>query len=577
MRVLSIGLPFGGDLAPIRLFRSRQGHDVRVLTTDEDGDYRFSPGETTVEVLRRVGRQWSVDAILCWLPEYYPPPRQIENSPVPTCALISDWNLYFARMARNLARYDHVLCDRLGEKTLQAPGVQPRFLFPLYSHRRMIHRRLAIERDLDVVFIGNLNASLHRERNRRLESLARIADRRKIVIAHGVYGEDYVRLLNRARIVVNYSVRREMNLRAFEAIGCGALLFVEEENLETGQILRDGVEFVAYREDNFIPLLDHYLDREEERKRIAEAGRLRSPELAGEFHLDALIDWLGANSFGERTFRSWPESTRRLAEIEQYAESRRAGQPELADELIDEALRAEPSHAAIWRAAGLRAAYRCLGADHPEILRQTARMVECFAQGCELEPDAAVGWINLGHAHRQAGARSAEVAALQRVMTAPSTAFGEQSLMRMDDPFYLDWIRSVATGSSDVSQLRAAAAFYLGETLFEAGHLDDVPACVSAATSIAPEIPDSYRLLAAAERKKGNREFAADLLAGSLPLTSFAAQHRMDLLRLLLELGRREEAQRLAGESAVIFSAVVGLDDTVSQFRAVAESLCMGG
>jgi GT2 family glycosyltransferase len=133
--------------------------------------------------------------------------------------------------------------------------------------------RATSSRDIDILFVGNVHPAVQRERLPWIARLSRLANHRRVVIEQAVFGEEYRKLLSRARIVFNRSIRGECNKRAFEAAAAGALLFQEEGNLEIGEYFEDGKEFVSYNEENLDSRLEYYLDHEEERLRIAEAGR----------------------------------------------------------------------------------------------------------------------------------------------------------------------------------------------------------------------------------------------------------------------------------------------------------------
>src|SRR5262249_4357672 len=114
-------------------------------------------------------------------------------------------------------------------------------------------------RDIDILFVGNVNPAVQRERLSWLARLARLADCRHVVLATGVFGDDYRRLLRRARIAFNRSIRGECNQRAFEAAAAGALLFQEADNRELPAYFRDRQECVCYTTDDLEELLEYYL------------------------------------------------------------------------------------------------------------------------------------------------------------------------------------------------------------------------------------------------------------------------------------------------------------------------------
>ncbi|MBN2310550.1 MAG: glycosyltransferase family 1 protein, partial [Candidatus Hydrogenedentes bacterium] len=329
MRVLMLGMTFGTPGSQMGEFRSRRGHELRFLAAEGTADltasahptYTFAATETAAAAVERIAAQWRPDALVCYTPELFPPPLEIEACPILTAALISDWTIYHAQLESNLARYDVVLSDRLGSQSLRLNGATPQYLFPLYSQCSRLHRKLDIEKDVDVAFVGNLNHAIHIERGRCLERIAALSDRYRILIATELLGDDYVRALNRARIVFNHALRREMNLRCFEALACGSLLFLERNNLEVHDYLRDREEVVLYTPDTLVPLLQHFLDAPGEAARIAAQGHAKAGPLALENRLDALFDWLECQPPGPRPFTRFPPAQQAFATIMQYASS----------------------------------------------------------------------------------------------------------------------------------------------------------------------------------------------------------------------------------------------------------------
>src|SRR5262249_27506378 len=133
------------------------------------------------------------------------------------------------------------------------------------------------ERDIDVLFVGNLQQAIQRERLPWLARLSRLGRRgRRVVIASGIFGAEYRALLRRSKIAFNRSVRGECNQRAFEAAACGALLFQEAGNRETQQFLEPGRECVAYGTRDLEALVDRYLDHEDQRRAITNVARERA-------------------------------------------------------------------------------------------------------------------------------------------------------------------------------------------------------------------------------------------------------------------------------------------------------------
>jgi glycosyltransferase involved in cell wall biosynthesis len=255
--------------------------------------------------LARLAPDWRPDLVVLDL-HYTVVPPALWAAPVPVVGLAADWNLLWHHYRRCLRRCDLVLTDAAGVDALAREGIAHARPANLFGCGRDFLDGPTPDgpRDIDVLFIGNLNAAVQRERLPWLARLAALADRWRVVIRTHVYGDDYRRLLRRARVAFNRSVRGECNQRAFEAAACGALLFQEADNREVRAYFTDRREYVAYTADDLGPLLRHYLEHEDERRAIAEAARRRVERCSFESLWD---DHLGLID------REWPALLQRAA------------------------------------------------------------------------------------------------------------------------------------------------------------------------------------------------------------------------------------------------------------------------
>jgi len=567
MNVLSMGLPFGAGQAPVQLFHSQRGHTVRTLAADGTGDFDFEAGETAADVVARVAQDWQPDVLLCWLPEMYPPPLCVEECPIKTVAAVSDWNVYYAQLEHNLSRYDVVLTDRLGAESIRFPGAMPRYFQPMYSQNTLFHKKIPeVEKDLDVVFVGNLNPVVHHDRARCMERIAGLAGRYRILFATNHWDEAYARLLNRARIVFNHSIRREMNLRCFETLACGSLLFLEEDNLEVGDWLRDRGEVVLYTAENLVELVEHYLGQPDEAERIAQQGHEKAEALAGENRLDALLDWLEEQPMGERAFRELPEEERALAEVMQYASSLVAAQRAHAEAVLAEAARHYPNKPEFRLAAGSVLLDKLVAGIDEDRAGMTRSMLEHFYRACSLAPEAGVTWLDLAFACRLADAPDPEMRCLEKVLTTTSCACGGLLLGSTSDPYYVAWRKAVAVGEARQEILQAAAARRLAELRLGRGELDDAVAYAQHSIDWLPGIPAPHRTLAKALVEQGDVSAAKEALEASLPLSAFDADHRKEVISAYTACGMQDEARGLAEESARLFSVFEDKEDVADSF-----------
>jgi GT2 family glycosyltransferase/predicted Zn-dependent protease len=224
-----------------------------------------------------IGEGGMPDFLILYLP-YTTIPERLWSAPVPIIGLAADWNLLWHQYRWQLPNCDLVLTDVAGVEALRKEGMNNLRAANLYgAERRFLEDPSeSVKRDIDVLFVGNLHPAVQRERLAWLGRIAALSDRCRVEIHTGVFGDEYVKLLRRASIVFNRSIRGECNKRVFEAMACGALLFQEEGNLEVPSYFEDGKEYVSYTAENLEQRLKYYLEHDDERERIAEAGRERA-------------------------------------------------------------------------------------------------------------------------------------------------------------------------------------------------------------------------------------------------------------------------------------------------------------
>ncbi len=247
------------------------------------------------EIAAQYPEGWQPDVFLFWSPEYHPIPRDLESAPCLKVGVFGDWNLGGQAVQQAASMFDLLFADSNGADRLRALGFQNVASAPLWSFDPDLHRRIPdIERDIDILLVGNFNHEIQRERSRWLGRIARLSSRYRVLLTAGVYGEEYARLLNRARIVFNRSIRGEINMRTYEAPACGALLFYERENREIDTLFADRRECVLYSEEDLELLLDHYLSHEFERAAIADAGYRRVQRETPSQHIVEMFRVIGS-------------------------------------------------------------------------------------------------------------------------------------------------------------------------------------------------------------------------------------------------------------------------------------------
>jgi spore maturation protein CgeB len=222
-----------------------------------------------------------------------------------------------APSVRKLREYSIVLTSfphfvdrfrRLGIRTEYLPlAFDPRVLELLEAQH--------VPRDqYGAVFVGALNRRRHAEGNNVLEGAARRTPvdfwgyaggawpvdspmRRRY---HGqAWGLDMFRVLYSSRIALNRHIRvagdYANNMRLYEATGVGALVLTEER-LNLDELFVPGNEVVTYTtEDELVERIDYYLQHDDERRSIAEAGQRRTlSEHTHRHRLERVLELLGA-------------------------------------------------------------------------------------------------------------------------------------------------------------------------------------------------------------------------------------------------------------------------------------------
>src|SRR5262249_27450775 len=286
--------PSPAAFAAQNLRGARQRGDCLAFAVDGGADLIIGPQDPWLSVQERLPAGWQPDFIALYLP-YTSVPPCLWSAPVPLVGLAADWNLLWHWYRHCLRQCDAVLTDPVGVETLRSAGLAHAAAANLFGAEwAWLEPAPEQPRDIDILFVGNLDGGVQRRRQPWLGRLARLADHRRVLIGSGVFGEDYRRLLRRACIVFNHSIRGEANRRAFQAAAAGALLFQEAGNRELGAYFRDGQECVLYTEGDLETLLEHYLEHEDERRAIAGAARAKLPDFSFARLWDASVTELEA-------------------------------------------------------------------------------------------------------------------------------------------------------------------------------------------------------------------------------------------------------------------------------------------
>jgi hypothetical protein len=250
-------------------------------------------------------------------------PLGLERSEIPTVCFQVDTHAFTHRRIRWSSLFDHVAVSHPGfDKIFQQAGHPGAFLLP-QAARGEFFAGPELTREYEIGWVGRTSGSLYRRRAEwfpRLVSSFHTNDWSRSYTLEEVAG-----VYRRSRVVVNIGrddAPHECNLRVFEVLASGALLLTSAPTELTALGFEEGVHFAAYRhESEIIPLVRHFLQNEDERTRIANAGREKAlREHTYDCHVEQLLRRL--EEAGNRKIapaRSWPEVRVRLMYLDFFA------------------------------------------------------------------------------------------------------------------------------------------------------------------------------------------------------------------------------------------------------------------
>ena len=144
-------------------------------------------------------------------------------------------------------------------------GVKAKWL-PLWASRYL---EPETTKENDAVFVGTLNRELNPERVVFFEELQKICE---LTVMTGNFCE----IFPRSKIVINQTVKKDLNFRVFETLISGAMLLTENIDNGLSELFKDGEHLVTYEKGNIhdaAQKIKYYLENPSEALKIAEAGR----------------------------------------------------------------------------------------------------------------------------------------------------------------------------------------------------------------------------------------------------------------------------------------------------------------
>ncbi len=555
--------PVSKQFAEQNLSQKHQAGNCLVFDVASDADLILSPRDTWESFCAKLPAGWQPEFIALYL-QYRTIPCWLGSAPVPVVALAGDWNLQWHSYRLQAPFYDLLLADTLGAELMARQGLTHVRRAILFGGETPPQESPGTQnpRDIDILFVGNFHPAVQRERLPWLARLARLGERWKVVLATNVFGEDYRNLLARSRIVFNRGIRGEWNLGVGEVLASGALLFQEADNREIPLHLKDHQECVFYTFDNLETLLHHYLENEDERRAIAQAGQARVPELTfARFWQDALhvIDQEWDQITERSKHRPVPDETDLLlARVWQTYPTAVGADPRLEEEL-GRFLQAQPQAAVFHNALG----YLLGMAGPPENAQKLPLAIQAFQKAWSVDGKHVLAGLNLAEAFLTVGKREDAIRQAQSTLD-KLEHFPDLNLSNMEGGYYpaefdffrVEWEKAAwehaGAAQEEVEAKRTLLRWRLHMLLAEL--TDDLTHFEKAALA-RPDLPVSQAAWGCALGRRRRFAEAAEPLGNAVASNPFDLKAAKALFQVLKETGKDQEQEQFKKERRLLAQA----------------------
>ncbi len=541
----------------------------------------YRDGMAWEELLAVCPSGWKPDVYIHWSPEYNLTPSGLENAECFTIGVMGDWMLGGVALRTAGGVFDLLAADKEGCQALNAAGFTNTLSALLWGYDPALHRLLPeVEKDIDVLMIGNFNHAVQYERSRWLSRVARLSEKYRVVLTSGITGDAYTHTMNRAKIVFNRSVAGGVNMRVYEALACGSLLFYERENPEIQTLFKDRQHCVLYGEDDFEALIGHYLapENSEERHRITRSGQTAVAPYSYARQLSRFLTEIEPLVMAHRRKQS-PLPPRSLLNDEARKLKLLTLQTHLSDSRSFDAVAANLLHA-LQETEGaqktdlllLRSVLECRRGNALQPPYREGCFLEAAAliqQGLFAEPDQVSALTNLGSLSLALQRREEAEAAFQAALSLLESPLLAARQLRglvyspLYDTFDVErerlWLDHAPGSEAWIEKTRTALAHRihatLGEAAFAAQEFEKAEAHLRRAAEYRPRSGSTAYGLASALRALRRPHEALEAYERAIENSPFLFGAWQDRASLLLEEERAAEAAELLNEFLTILEA----------------------
>lgn len=243
------------------------GHEVITCGSEPHLDHRIPFGTNNLDSVIASLNGFVPDAIL-WhdnsLPTFLM--TGLEATSIPLVLFSVDTFHHYPMHTFMAEIFDHIFVAQKDYVNAFDESGTPATWLPLWAPRFI---EASADKKWPVSFVGNLNAKLN---PRRVKFFEELKHRVPIHITQGNYWEYFPF----SEIVVNQTVKGDLNFRVFEAMMCGSLLLTERTPNGLFDIFEEGTHLVTYSPDSVEEATEkvaYLLKNPEQMRRLAAAGR----------------------------------------------------------------------------------------------------------------------------------------------------------------------------------------------------------------------------------------------------------------------------------------------------------------
>ncbi len=160
----------------------------------------------------------------------------IEDAEIPTVFYSVDTHHHWDLHARLAYCFDKVLVAQKDYLHHFDAACTPTTWFPLWAPR---HVEPSKTKTMPMAFVGTMDARLN---SKRVDFFSKLREVAPITIKQGNYWE----IFPHAEIVVNQTVKGDLNFRVFEAMMCGCMLLTERASNGLLELFKEGEHLVTY-------------------------------------------------------------------------------------------------------------------------------------------------------------------------------------------------------------------------------------------------------------------------------------------------------------------------------------------